>query len=138
MKQGAFSKFQLSVRWFLLISVIASSFFSSGEGVQLLPFPDSDRGGENGPRDINGTPDKSYAFSVHNLTITAAAKISSQKKVKKDASVESSATTHLAHVVDPDLIRQRGIFARRSSFLSEPDVLLPSGRAPPSTPALVS
>jgi hypothetical protein len=138
MKQGAISKFQSAVRWFLLISVIAAGFFSSGEGVQLLPFPDTRCRSERCPFDFNGTPDKSYAFSVHNLSITAAAKIGSQKKAKKDTTVERSTPTDLTYVFDPGPTGKPHGFLRSTSVISAPDLLLPSGRAPPSMPTAVS
>ena len=53
-------------RWILIFGLLAGLFFSSGEGVQLFPFPISEGNNAKNSSALNEKSQKSYAFSVHN------------------------------------------------------------------------
>lgn len=56
---------QTRARWLLIYGVLAGLFFSSGEGIQLLPFPVSAKSKASKPSaSSRDEPSKSYAFSV--------------------------------------------------------------------------
>ncbi len=121
----------IGARWFLLLSVLAGSFFSRGEGVQLFPFPDTDERGEKGPLDLAGQTHRSYTFSVHNQLSSIVLKANSLKKAKKDIIVDRP---------DPDRHFELFLTARSAnryfrfqpSFDTHPVILKPSDRGPPS------
>ena len=53
-------------RWILIFGLLAGLFVSSGEGVQLFPFPISEGNNSKNSSALNEKSQKSYAFSVHN------------------------------------------------------------------------
>lgn len=55
---------QTPARWILICGLLAGLFFSGGEGIQLLPFPDSERGSSEINVSVRDDLSKSYAFSV--------------------------------------------------------------------------
>ena len=57
---------QNHTRWILIFGLLAGLFFSSGEGVQLFPFPISEGNNAKNSSALNEKSQKSYAFSVHN------------------------------------------------------------------------
>jgi hypothetical protein len=57
---------QNHTRWILIFGLLAGLFFSSGEGVQLFPFPISEGNNAKNASTIFENSQKSYAFSVHN------------------------------------------------------------------------
>ncbi len=75
-----------TAHWVLLFSVMAGSFFSSGEGIQPLPFPEIDPHHDLNKDEASsktlGRPNRSYTLSVHHPTQLSNA--GAQKKAKKD------------------------------------------------------
>lgn len=66
MKKIAFITRLNCARWILILGVLAGLCFSSGEGVQLLPFPITEsNNSENTSSNLEKNL-KSYALSVHN------------------------------------------------------------------------
>ena len=66
MKKFASMTRQNCARWIFIFGVLVGLFFSSGEGVQLLPFPITE---SNNSKNTSSTLEKnlkSYALSVHN------------------------------------------------------------------------
>jgi hypothetical protein len=57
---------QNHTRWILIFGLLAGLFFSSGEGVQLFPFPIAEGDSSKNTASIDVNNQKFYAFSVHN------------------------------------------------------------------------
>ena len=55
---------QNCARWILIFGLLAGLFFSGGEGIQLLPFPVSERGNSEIDVSVRDDNSKSYAFTV--------------------------------------------------------------------------
>ena len=73
---------QIQARWLLMFGVLAGLFFSSGEGIRLLPFPFKDAHSPKIAGAVAGEHSKSYALTVFNSRSAAALlKI----KLQKDA-----------------------------------------------------
>jgi len=53
-------------RWILIFGLLAGLFFSSGEGIQLFPFPIAEGDSSKNTASIDVNNQKFYAFSVHN------------------------------------------------------------------------
>ena len=53
-------------RWILIFGLLAGLFVSSGEGVQLFPFPIAEGDNSKNTASIDVNNQKFYAFSVHN------------------------------------------------------------------------
>jgi hypothetical protein len=66
MKQIALMTRQNCTCWIFLFSVLTGLFFSSGEGIQLFPFPIVEGNNSKNNFSIIEKNLKSYAFSVHN------------------------------------------------------------------------
>jgi hypothetical protein len=58
------NKIQLISRWCVLTCLLAGLFFSSGEGIQLFPFPVAPDQTER--KNVSDKKDKVYSFSVLN------------------------------------------------------------------------
>jgi hypothetical protein len=59
-----FGKFQFITRWIVMTGVLTGLFFSSGEGLQLLPFPPSP---DKSSVHFENGKSKPYSLSVHNF-----------------------------------------------------------------------
>lgn len=57
---------QNHTRRILIFGLLAGLFFSSGEGIQLFPFPINEGNNSKNASTIFENSQKSYAFSVHN------------------------------------------------------------------------
>ena len=57
---------QNHTRWILIFGLLAGLFFSSGEGIQLFPFPIAEGDSSKNTASIDVNNQKFYAFSVHN------------------------------------------------------------------------
>jgi len=66
MKLFPFKTWQNYVRLILLFGLLAGLFFSSGEGIQLFPFPIAEGDSSKNTASIDVNNQKFYAFSVHN------------------------------------------------------------------------
>ncbi|HEY8563771.1 MAG TPA: hypothetical protein VIL74_25555 [Pyrinomonadaceae bacterium] len=55
---------QTPARWILLFGVLTALFFSGGEGIQLLPFPEGPGSDSDLTSSAPAENSKSYAFSV--------------------------------------------------------------------------
>lgn len=70
-------------RWFLIVSVMTGLFFSGGEGIQFLPFPETAAQTEKDASQVHSGKSKSYAFSVFNSHIkSGTVKSKNQKNIK--------------------------------------------------------
>lgn len=78
------NKFQIITRWFLIAGVLSGLFFSSGEGVQLLPFPSPlSAASEKNTFSFQNENCKSYSLSVHNsAAYSVVVKSKPQKNLK--------------------------------------------------------
>ncbi|CAN5336261.1 hypothetical protein BH20ACI2_BH20ACI2_18830 [soil metagenome] len=122
---------QVNVRWFLLICVLAGSFFSSGEGVQLLPFPDRDEPSEKGASDLAGGTHRSYTLSVHNLTSSKVSKANSPRKAPKEiVAYRPESSGGIKPIIAPDLAANYDRMP--SAFDNQPAISWSPGRAPPA------
>jgi hypothetical protein len=81
MGRKALDRFRYVTRWVFLLAVLSGIFFSNGEGVRLLPFPDSSPDGEKIPVFFQTQPAKSYIFSVHKF---GSFSLSHKNKVQKN------------------------------------------------------
>lgn len=131
MRRERLRKLQINVRWFLLICVLAGSFFSSGEGVQLLPFPDRDKRCERGVCQLSADTSRSYTLSVHNLTSSKVAKANSKKKTPKEIVVfRLESNGRISPVNWADIVAR---YDREPSALdNQPAISWSPGRAPPA------
>lgn len=68
-------------RWLLIAGVLTGLFFSSGEGIQLLPFPSVTAAIEKNNSRFHSGNSKSYSFSLHN---SAAHKAIVKSKAQKN------------------------------------------------------
>lgn len=82
MRRNALKGFRYITRWILLIGVITGIFFSSGEGIQLLPFPISPDNSEKGSFFLQAERGKSYTLSIRNFAHSLSIKSKIQKNVK--------------------------------------------------------
>ncbi len=131
MKRIGAEKLKSMARWFLLISVLAGSFLSSGEGIQLLPFPVTERTGEGAPSDFHGGPKRTYAFSVHNLSNSLLLKSSFHNKVKKEATVHNAVSAGRYEIID-FVYPAPHTHRKQISLGTQPVLSIPSDRAPPA------
>lgn len=123
-------RFQQIIRWFLLISVLSGIFFSSGEGVHLLPFPVSSDSSEKSSYPFGVKSYKSYTLSAHNQSSHSLLLKAKFQKNNKDYACGALRANEFSPVkfVYPSLEqshKEEGLFYT-SSFL-----ILPSDRAPP-------
>jgi hypothetical protein len=58
---------QNSTSWIFIFSVLVGLFFSSGEGVQLFPFPITEESNASKSFSFLEKNPKSYAFSIYNF-----------------------------------------------------------------------
>lgn len=80
------NKVNYVTRWFLLIGVMTGICFSSGEGIQLLPFPASPEQTEKNTIPQQDEKFKAYTLSVLSSAIhTSAVKSKVQKDLKQPA-----------------------------------------------------
>lgn len=82
MRKISLKGFRYAAHWILLIGVLPGIFFSSGEGIQLMPFPASQNTNEKKSSFLEDEREKYYAFSVHNYTNSLSIKSKVQKNVK--------------------------------------------------------
>lgn len=76
-------------RWLLLIGVLTGLFFSSGEGIHLLPFPEAPAQASQKTIPCRNETYIAYSFSVHNAAVySAKAKSKVQKDFKDPACVD--------------------------------------------------
>ena len=81
---------QTPARWLLIFGLLAGLFFSDGEGIQLLPFPDSERVNSEINVSVRDDNSKSYAFSVFSPRgFSALLKAKFQKETNQYLSGES-------------------------------------------------
>lgn len=66
MKIFPFKRRQNIARLILVIGLLAGLFFSGGEGIHLLPFPNAEGNISKNTASLHEKNLKSYAFSVHN------------------------------------------------------------------------
>ena len=123
---------QNSARWIFIFGLFAGLFFSSGEGIQLMPFPVSEHGGAARNVSISEENSKSYAFSVFNSrAFSALLKAKFQKVSNPYLSGERFSTEYSERNANfcPDATQKY----RRSSFLhASPAADSRSNRAPPA------
>ncbi|HQU86732.1 MAG TPA: hypothetical protein PKY59_26605 [Pyrinomonadaceae bacterium] len=117
-------------RLILIVGVMTGLFFSGGEGIQFLPFPETASQTEKDASQIHSGKSKSYAFSVNNSNIhSGTVKSKSQKNLKffdlADVVKNRRQTTEfLSLAVNPNYYRA-AISVSTDIFVS------PSDRAPP-------
>lgn len=116
-------------RWLILAGVMVGLFFSSGEGLQLLPFVDYDEGAYHG-QGIDRNDVRSYAAANRNQSgQSTPLKFRAQKDLKHftGASPLSVEARPVAAVVYTARQHREDQLSYSSNFL-----ISPSGRAPPS------
>lgn len=125
------NKLRLIGRWFLITGIMTGLFFSSGEGIQLLPFPSTPLNVEkNASAQPDGTS-KSYSFSVHNSGANPA-KVSS--KVHKNLKFLDFADVS-GKILQTTEFRRLTVGHNNSEplFFNTPGLIAsPSDRAPPA------
>ncbi|HEY0457886.1 MAG TPA: hypothetical protein VGC97_01970 [Pyrinomonadaceae bacterium] len=81
---------QNCARWLFIFGVLAGLFFSSGEGIQLLPFPVAEGANLKVNASVPEVNSKSYAFSVFSSrNYSALLKAKFQKDISQYLSGES-------------------------------------------------
>jgi len=73
---------RLMTRWFLMIGVLTGLCFSSGEGIQLLPFQANVENGTETSLKAENDKTKSYSYSVLNSATSGAPHSKQQKSFK--------------------------------------------------------
>lgn len=124
--------FQSAARLILLISVLSGIFFSSGEGVQLIPFPVETENGKQDSFPFQDGDVKSYALSVHNLTNHS---LSFKSKTQKHAKEKSVCGTFYAGFAYDWKVVKRQIeptFQETMPFSASSHLNTLSDRAPPA------
>lgn len=124
------TNFQYLTRWFLLIGVMTGIFFSSGEGVQLFPFPVISDTTETNTIALRDESYKPYSLSLHNsagFSVVLKAKV--QKNLKHPAGADSFGNEFCPTISTHPPFRQisREITFPHSSIL----LTSASDRAPP-------
>lgn len=125
-------KFLYVARCILLISVLSGICFSSGEGVQLLPFPVREEGSEKSARLLPFKNFKSYNISARSSGAHSLAhKIKSQKNIKKDL---ACGQLPAGAFKQPESLPARSERIRQKSGapLGSGFLISPSDRAPPA------
>ncbi len=82
--RSVLNKIQIIARWFLIAGVLSGLFFSSGEGVQLMPFPSPSAAAEKNKISFQDGNSKSYSLSVHNSAANSVVVKSKPHKNLKD------------------------------------------------------
>lgn len=117
-------------RWFLLIGVLSGIFFSSGEGVQLMPFPASQSKNEKKSSFLEDEREKYYAFSVHNFTNSLSIKSKVQKNIKDFD--ESKPDANEFRIEKLSVSQSERKYSRDACFYAVRFLNSPSNRAPPA------
>ena len=117
-------------RWIILCGVLTGIFFSSGEGLQLMPFPDSPVGAGKSASRMRDEREKFYSFSVHSFPLS----LSLKSKVQKgsDHFVCSNACASEFEIAGFLISQPAASPFERPFFYASPSFLIPSGRAPPA------
>lgn len=123
-------KIHFITRWFVMIGVLAGLFFSSGEGIQLLPFPNSpERAGKVTVR-LENEKSKPYSLSVHN---TGAQQNFVKNKVQKDQKILDFAA--VGSKLKPEKFTHAPViqnFHEPAFYIAHNLSASPSNRAPPA------
>lgn len=130
MKRKSLNKFQYLTRWFLLFSVLIGIFFSSGEGVHLLPFPVTTESSKKGTYPFRAGSNKSYTLSVHNAGNHSFSLKSNTQKAAKDL---ASGVLFVNEIDKAEFLVFPGIRNYQTNPIFYPSEFLisPSDRAPP-------
>lgn len=124
------NNFQTFIRRFLIIGVITGLFFSSGEGIRLLPFPATFVGSEKNTDQKISDVFKSYSFSDYNYAShSRVIKLKDQKNFKffdSDGLYDKNYQPLCALVSTVKKIYHQPFFLNNSIVL-----ISPSDRGPP-------
>lgn len=125
MMRNVTKKLNYITRWLLLIGVLGGLFFSGGEGIQLLPFPEKS---EQNSIPFQAEINKSYSISTHNAAFVHH---KTQKHIKHSAhhnflSHNFQPTTYRVFTVGQTLFKPSSFYILRTPIAQ-------SDRAPPLT-----
>lgn len=132
MRRHLSNKISPVARWFVLIGVLSGIFFSSGEGLRLLPFPfttenNQTRSSFENPKNLN-----SYNLSVHNFSRTLLELKSKLQKETKDSFIIGNSDYRWSIFAKNFQFQTNANFAENKSFYLSTFLISPSGRAPPA------
>lgn len=121
---------RLLSRWILIFGVMAGLFFSSSEGIQLLPFPHQETVKENKSKFELGTA-KFYSYSAHNTKPASFSKqTKSQKNIRDlDCLVSNTCDNFAAVKLISGIVLQN--FPQSAFYNTSTVTGIPSDRAPP-------
>lgn len=128
--KNLWGKIHLIMRWFVITGVLAGLCFSSGEGIQLLPFPNSpDKAGKVSVQFENGKS-KPYSLSVHSTGAHQAFVIGKVQKNHKffDLDADSFGKLKPAKFTHEPVIQN---FQEPAFYIVQNLSASPSKRAPP-------
>jgi hypothetical protein len=129
---NSLNKLQFVTRWVLLLGVMTGLCFSSGEGIQLLPFSAASGAGAQNVSQIEIGKSKFYSYSVRH---SAAQSVAVKSKEQKDSAFfDAAGMSRFSAEFQPPKA-----FSARSSqnyhqpvlFNRSPVTAAPSDRAPP-------
>lgn len=121
---------KLLSRWILISGVMAGLFFSSSEGIQLLPFPHQETVKENKSKFELETI-KLYSYSAHNTKFNSFSKqTKSQKNIRDlDCLVSNTCDNFAAVKFRSGIVLQN--FPQPAFYNTYRVTGIPSDRAPP-------
>lgn len=82
-KKNSLNKFEFVTRWVLLLGVMTGLCFSSGEGIQLLPFSAASGAGAENAAQIESGKAKFYSYSARNSAAQSVAVKSKEQPAAK-------------------------------------------------------
>lgn len=130
--RNVLNKIQIVTRWFLIAGVLSGLFFSSGEGVQLLPFPSPISAAfEKNKVSFQDENSKSYSLSVHNSAANSVVvKSKPQKNLKDLAGAKGFGDDLRQPKFISATVRQNN--SQPAFFKTSNLITAPSDRAPPA------
>lgn len=131
MREKNLNRIQYAARLLMLIGVLTGILFSSGEGVQLLPFPVSPEKSEKNSYPVQNGNYKSYSLSTYNSSAhSVLLKIKSKKDIKAPF-CGAIYRTECDHKESVQFVPAQG-YKERAVFNTPGYLISPSDRAPPA------
>lgn len=131
MKGILFKKYTSVTRWLLLVGVFSAMFFSNGEGIQLLPFSDSDKADGAITQSSTNKLD-SYVYSALNSSSQRNSLVSKHQKNLKNPALNHGFSIRFSQEFAANVVSAQTQNFSEVAFLASSIVLSqPSDRGPP-------